>query len=69
MPSALAPALKIVNKFLPSQDRRDVITLNDLVVTLAKLTQSKSRKKFKDIAIIRKAMKRLRQEVKYSKEA
>ncbi len=62
-------ALKIANKLLPTQDRRDVITLDDLVVCLAILTKSKKRSKYKDMAIIRKQMKRLRSEVGYEKSA
>lgn len=62
-------ALKIINKFVPTQDRRDVVTLDDLVFVLAKLTQSKKRSKYKEMAIIRKAMKRLREEVGYEKSA
>lgn len=60
-------ALEIINKFVPTQDRRDVITLDDLVVTLAKLTQSKSKTKYKDIAVIRKELARLREEIRHEK--
>jgi len=62
-------ALKIINKFLPTQDRRDAITLGDLVVCLAKLTQSKKRSKYKEMAIIRKAMQRLREEIRHEKSS
>lgn len=66
---ALDSALDIINKFVPTQDRRDVITLDDLVFTLAKLTQSKAKDKYRDIAVIRKELERLRQEVDYEKSA
>lgn len=62
-------ALEIINKFVLTQDRRDIITLDDLVVTLAKLTKSKRKSKYKDMAVVRKALKRLRKEVDYEKSA
>ena len=65
----ISDALSIINRLLPTQDRRDVITLDDLVVCLAILTKSKKRSKYKDMAIIRKQMKRIRQEVRYEKSA
>ena len=65
----ISDVAKIVARFVPTQDRRDIITLDDLVVTLAKLTKSKRKSKYKDIAVVRKAMKRLRKEVDYEKSA
>jgi len=60
----LGSALDIVNKLLPTQDRRDVVTLNDLNVAYA-IALKKGMDT--EAAVLRKEMARLRGEVDYEK--
>lgn len=56
-------ALELINKFVPKQERRDVIRLDDLLYVLAKLTLSKRKDKYKMIAVVRKELRRFRNEL------